>query len=118
MKEMKRELQSILKNLNSLSQKADKLAEKVEKLEAGQAQKPSRAKRGPRAKQKAVSERARKVTAIDSVFNVIKRSRKGVSTTTLKDKTGFDEKKIWNIINRLKQQGRIKSERKGVYVKA
>lgn len=60
---------------------------------------------------------ATKVSAVDTVLSIITRSRKGVDTSTLRNKTGFDAKKIWNIISRLKKQGKVKSEKKGVYVK-
>ena len=33
-------------------------------------------------------------------------------------KTGFSEKQIHNIVYKLKKQGKVKSEGKGVYVKA
>jgi hypothetical protein len=51
------------------------------------------------------------------VFGIIERNKGGVNTNTLKKRTGFDDKKIWNIINRLKQQGKVKSAKTGVYVK-
>jgi hypothetical protein len=38
--------------------------------------------------------------------------------TTINQKTGYDNKKINNLVYKLKKQGRIKSETKGVYVKA
>ena len=56
-------------------------------------------------------------TAMDAVFGIISKTKKGVDTTTIKEKTGFNDKKIWNAINRLKTQGKIKSARKGIYVK-
>jgi len=37
---------------------------------------------------------------------------------TLEKKTGFEGRKIRDIIFRLRKQGKIKSERKGIYVKA
>lgn len=117
MKEVKRELRSILKGLNSLGRRAERIVGKLDKLEATKAEKPIKAKPAAEAKKKATAKRPRKVTAIDTVFGIIKRSRKGAGTAVLKEKTGFDDKKIWNIINRLKRQGRIKSESKGVYVK-
>jgi len=117
MKEVKRELRSMLKDLNSLGRRAERIAGKLDKLEAAKAEKPIKTKPAAEAKKKATAKRPRKVTAIDTVFGIIKRSRKGVGTAVLKEKTGFDDKKIWNIINRLKQQGRIKSVSKGVYVK-
>jgi uncharacterized membrane protein len=59
-----------------------------------------------------------KETATDAVLNIISRSTKGVTTAQIKQKTGYDEKKIWGIVNRAKKQGKIKSEKKGVYVQA
>ena len=40
----------------------------------------------------------------------------GVDTAELKKKTGFNDKKIHNIVYKLKKQKRIKSLRKGIYV--
>ncbi len=59
-----------------------------------------------------------KVTAIDAVLGVTKRSRKGVTTAHIKEKIGFSEKKIWDTVNRAKRQGKVKSVGRGVYVKA
>ena len=57
------------------------------------------------------------VTAVDTVLKIINRSKKGVDTPTLMKKTGFNEKKIHNIVYKLKKQGKIKSAGRGVYVK-
>jgi hypothetical protein len=37
---------------------------------------------------------------------------------TLMEKTGYDQKKIANLVYKLKNQGKIKSVKKGVYLKA
>lgn len=66
---------------------------------------------------KTAARKATKVSPVDAVLSTVRRSRKGVDTSTLRNKTGFDAKKIWNIISRLKKQGKVKSEKKGVYVK-
>ena len=50
-------------------------------------------------------------------MGIIKRSTKGVDATTLRKKTGFEGRKIRDRIYRLRKQGKIKSERKGFYVK-
>ena len=42
---------------------------------------------------------------------------KGVDTATLEKQTGLKTKQIWNVINSLKRQGKVKSPEKGVYVK-
>jgi hypothetical protein len=58
------------------------------------------------------------VTAVDMVFDVIKRSRKGVGFAEIQAKTGFGEKKIRNIIFRLNKTGKIKRKSRGIYVVA
>lgn len=58
------------------------------------------------------------VTAVDMVFDVIKRSRKGVGFAEIQAKTGFGDKKIRNIIFRLNKTGKIKRKSRGIYVVA
>jgi hypothetical protein len=52
------------------------------------------------------------------VLNIIKKSRKGVNAATLMTKTGFDLKKVRNILQRTYKQGKIKRVEKGIYVGA
>ena len=58
------------------------------------------------------------VTAVDMVFETIKRSRKGLGFADIQAKTGFGEKKIRNIIYRLNKTGKIKRKSRGIYVAA
>ena len=58
------------------------------------------------------------VTAVDMVFDVIKRSRKGLGFADIQAKTGFGDKKIRNIIFRLNKIGKIKRKSRGIYVAA
>jgi hypothetical protein len=58
------------------------------------------------------------VTAVDMVFDAIKRSRQGLGFSDIRDKTGFGDKKIRNIIFRLNKIGKIKRKRRGIYVAA
>ena len=67
---------------------------------------------------KAPAKKAAKVTAADAVLKVINRAKKGVNTAAIMKKTGFDNKKVANIIFKLKKQGKIKNPEKGLYVKA
>jgi predicted Rossmann fold nucleotide-binding protein DprA/Smf involved in DNA uptake len=55
------------------------------------------------------------MTAIDTIFDIVKKSGKPVDMAMLREKTGFESKKIANILFKLKKQGRIKSVGKGVY---
>ena len=54
-------------------------------------------------------------TAMDSVYKVIKRARNGASFKYIQTKTGFDDKKIRNIIFRLNKLQKIERQSRGVY---
>ena len=58
------------------------------------------------------------VTAVDMVFETIKRSPNGLGFADIQAKTGFGEKKIRNIIYRLNKTGKIKRKSRGIYVAA
>ncbi|GAI88538.1 unnamed protein product [marine sediment metagenome] len=67
---------------------------------------------------KPAAKKTAQLSAVDTAFGFIKRYKKGVSTAALMEKTGFDQKKVYNIIYKLNTLGKIKSVGKGVYVKA
>ncbi len=68
------------------------------------------------AKKAPVKKNAVQVTATDQILKIIKRSKKGVDVPTLKTKTGFDDKKVRNIVFRAAKEGRIKKSGRGLYV--
>ncbi len=115
MKQLKKDLKAVAKDLKGLTQKTDKMIKRLEKLEnkAQVAKKPK-----AKAVKKAVAKKVKKATATDTVFAIIKRNRKGIDTATLKKKTGFKVRSVENIIYRLKKEGKIKSAGRGLYVKA
>ena len=117
---MKRELTAVQKKLTTIKLKVDNLIAAVEKGESkpakaskAKALKAKPAKKAPKApaKKKAVT-----VTATDQVLKIINRSKKGVDTATLCIKTGFDQKKVRNILQRTFKQGKIKRADIGIYV--
>ena len=129
MKEVQKLLKLISDGLKTLAQGVEAIAEKVDETaktkSTGQAE--SKKQSAPAKTAKPVKETPPKVdrkkavkptTAIDSVLNIISRSQKGVNTAAIKVKTGYDQKKISNIIYKLKKQGKIKAIQKGVYVKS
>ena len=126
MRKLKTDLEAILKALNGLVQKVDKLQEQIGK-ETKPTKKPKAkvAKKAPikkvavkkAAPKKATSKKAKPATAVDTVFAIIKRYKKGVGNAALMEKTGFNQKKISNLVFKLRKQGKIKSVAKGVYVK-
>ena len=112
MKDLKMSLRKLASDLMKAAKEVEKLAGKLE------AQTKTKAKPVKKTVAKRVTKRiAKQPTAVDTTFNVIKRYRKGVNIATIKQKTGYDNKKIHNLVYKLKKQGKIKSEIKGVYVK-
>jgi len=55
-------------------------------------------------------------TAVDDVFKVIKSFRQGAGFADIKTRTGFDDKKIRNIIYRLTKLDRINRKSRGIYI--
>jgi len=112
MKQLKKDLDTVLKELKTLTRKTEGMVKTLDRSGKAKAAKKSKSK--VRVKKMAVPKKT-KTTAIDTVFSIIKKSRKGVDAGTLKKKTGFDNKKVWNNINMLKVKGKIKSVSRGVY---
>ena len=114
MKQLKKDLKAVAKDLKKLTQKTDKMVTQLERLSTVQAGKKPTAK----AVRKPVAKRPAKVSAGASVLAIIKRSRRGIDIATLRKKTGLEGRKIGDLIYRLKKQGTIKTAGKGSYVKA
>jgi hypothetical protein len=106
-----------MKNLRVLTQRTERVAKKLDKLEKAQAPKRQKVKAKARPKKGRVVRRATKATAIDTILNIIQKRKRGITTAEIKAKTGYEEKKIWDIVNRAKRQGKVKSLGKGVYAK-
>ena len=131
MKEIDVALKAVVDGLKSIAKSVEKLAAKLEKIAPKeQAKGKPKTKPATKAKTKAALTakavtKAKKTTAkkapataADTVLAEINRSRKGVDTATLTEKTEFGKKKIANIVFKLRKQGKIKSVSKGVYTKA
>lgn len=123
MKQLKKDLQAVLKSLKLATDTVGKLMKKVEKLDKPVASKKPRSKalpkaKKPRAKALPKAKKPKKVSDSDAVLAIIKRFKKGVDGATLRKKTGFEGRKIRDIIYRLKKRGEIKVKGKGIYLKA
>ena len=119
MGQLQKDLQFVVKNLKALTKKTEVMARKLDRLEkAGEKAVKAKVKKVKKViPKKPVDKKAKKVTATDTVLAIINKSRNGVNTATIKQKTGFDEIKVRNIVFRLKKQKKIRSKLKGVYVK-
>jgi len=112
-------MQDLKKSLEKVASDLKKMAGQVERL-AGKLEAQSKAKAKPAKKtvaKKVSKKTATQPTAADTVYKVIARLKKGANMAAIKQKTGYDNKKIHNLVYKLKKQGKIKSETKGVYVK-
>ena len=54
-------------------------------------------------------------SATDTVLNLIKSSHDGIGVSKIREATGFDDKKLRNIIYRLNQMGKISRVSRGSY---
>ena len=113
MKQLKKDLMAVTRDLKKLTQKTDKMIKQLEKLGKSPAAKKPKAKATP----KAVPKKARKLSSSDTVLAIIKKSRKGIDTATLRTKTGFNDNKMRGIVYRLKKLGKIKKGGRGIYMK-
>jgi transcriptional regulator with AAA-type ATPase domain len=55
-------------------------------------------------------------TAADTVLDLVKDSADGIKSAAIMEKTGFDKKKVANILFKLGKQGKIKAVSRGVYM--
>jgi len=91
----------------------DRLMAKLDRLEMLVKQSAMRSDAGSR-----IGRQKTAMTAIDIVLDAIKRSKEGIDYAAIQAKTGFDEKKIRNIIFRLNKTGKIKRKSRGIYIAA
>ena len=118
---IKKDLLALNKDIKTLIRKMDRLLKTVEKSDKAEVIKTSKAKAvkaqpAKQAPKAPVKKKAVKVTATDQVLKIINRSKKGVDTATLMKKTGFNSKKVSNILQRTYKQGKIEKAGRGIYV--
>ena len=131
MKQLQTQLKSVSKSLVSLSKQLERITKQVEKLQPAKkaAAKKTAVKKAPAKKAAAKKTVAKKAparkkapaagakTVLDSVFDVIKRSRKGVSIAELRSKTKLDARQLSNALYKLSKKGRVTTKSRGLYVK-
>jgi hypothetical protein len=127
---LKKDLQAVKRDIKALEKKLEKLlkayepmpkvkkAVKKKPVKKAAAVKKATAKKAPAKKNAAAAKKTTQATATDKVLKIIKRSKKGVDVPTLKKKTGFDDKKVRNIVFRASKEGKIKKSGRGIYVGA
>ncbi len=117
MKELKSELQMVVRGLKKLSQRIDKIAKRVEKIKNPQNAKKSKAivalREFPEIDPAILARVIRgKIYPSDIVLGYIIANPDGIDINTLEKKTGLKYKQIKQIILRLRQEGKIKGKLK------
>jgi hypothetical protein len=120
---LKKELQALRREIRTLEKKVQKLRKAAEaggKGRQGPGAKTVKVKavKSVAAKQGAGVKKSPQMTAAEQILRIIKRSRKGADVPTLKTKTGFNDKKVRNIVFRVSKEGKIKKSSRGIYVMA
>lgn len=115
-RQLKKELQMVVRDLRKLAQKIDKITKRVEKIE--KSQKPKKTKtvelrEFPEIDPAIVARVIRgKIYPTDIIFGHIIANPDGIDINTLEKMTGFKNKQIKQIILSLRQQGKIRSKPK------
>ena len=122
---LKRDLQAVKKDIVALHKKMEKLLKAHEKPQKPKAAKRAKrkvvkvkTKRAVKARKTSLKKKAPTMTATEQILKIVRRSRKGVDVPLLKTKTGFDDKKVRNIVFRASKEGKIKKVGRGIYVGA
>lgn len=96
-------------------QDIDKLSAKIDRLEKLIKQTSGKSVRTSIGKEKELIDRS-EMTASGAVLKVIRNSRQGADFARIQAKTGFEDKKLRNIIFRLNKIGKIERKTRGIYV--
>jgi uncharacterized protein YdaU (DUF1376 family) len=120
---IKKDLLIMHKEIKALTKKIDKLLKDFIKIEETKYSKKSSKKtvkaeaaKLAQAKKAPAKKKAAKQTATDQVLTIINKSKKGVGVPVLKEMTGFDDKKIRNILYRAFKDDKIKRAGRGLYI--
>ena len=117
MKKIQTQLKTISKSLASLSKQVERITKQVDKLQPA---KKAPAKRKKAVRKVAVRRKAAPAkgkTVLDTVYGVIKRSKKGATIATLKTKTGLDSRQLSNALYKLSKKRMVHAKSRGLYVK-
>jgi len=118
LQKIRNDLQSVVKNLQQLTVSLGSIAAAIEKMSSEQPISPT-AKRAPVRKKVVVKNgkaiMIKRVPSTKIVFDILKDYNQGVDTTTLMDATGYDQRKVYNIISQLKKKGKVENVGRGVY---
>jgi predicted HTH transcriptional regulator len=111
MKKLTKDLKTVARQLNTLSKKTESLAKAFERTPAA----PAKNKKTTRTPKTLTVPRGGSLTPTDQVLNIMKRYKKGITVEALREKSGFNEKQISNIVHRACKRDKMKRIGRGVY---
>ena len=118
-KKLARELKTVARQLNTLSKKTESMANAFEKAPvkkpAAKARPTTGKARAAKKRAPAAAPKAKSTTPTDQVLNIMKRFKKGITVESLRDKSGFNEKQISNIVHRACKKGKMRRIGRGMY---
>jgi hypothetical protein len=111
MKKITKDLKTVARQLNTLSKKTENLAKAFEKTPTS----ASAARKKTKTSKKQPAPKSTSLTPTDQVLTIMKRYKKGISVEALREKSGFNEKQISNIVHRACKKDKMKRIGRGVY---
>ena len=119
---LRQDLQAVRKDIMALEKKMTSLLKAYGKTQkpkiAGKAKHKTLTAKTGASKKSVFRKKTSQLTATEQILKIVGRSRKGADVPTLKAKTGFEDKKVRNIIFRAAKEGKIKKVGRGIYVGA
>jgi len=116
MKQIIKDLKAVNKEIKALMRKTESMGKKITKLEKASTKK-RKTKIKAMAKKKVISKKVKEISIPDTVFGVMKRSKKKFDSAMLTKKTGLRRQQVQDALFKLKKRGMIQSVGRGVYVK-
>ncbi len=119
--EISNELYSVVKNLQNLTASVGNIVAAIENMNGEKLSQPKakRTKRGPIRKKvvmkNGVVEMIKRVPSTKIVYDLLKKSDRGMDIPAIMKATGYDQRKVYNVTYRLKKEGKVKPAERGVY---
>ena len=117
MSKLQAQLNTVSKSLAALSKQVERISKQVDKLQPAKkaAAKPKAAPARKPAARKAAAAGGK--TVLDTVYDTIKRNKKGVTVVQLKQKTKLDARQLSNALYKLSKKSQVYAKSRGLYVK-
>ena len=110
MKKLQNQLKTVSKSLAKLASQVEKISQQISQAQPAKKAAP----KGKPAARKAAPAGGK--TVLDSVYDVIKRSKNGVTVSQLKAKTQLDSRQLSNALYKLSKKGQVYAKSRGLYM--